>query len=152
MLFLALLVGTLSIDSSPANAGRHALPVPIPPSAARLDTVPADSGRAPAGGYTGIRSGYRQTARIVGNTVVAPTDPVVLVISVARDSPAERAGLAAGDVLLEIEGVSVRSDTVLARLVPGVSYPLRILRGRDEIEVTLVPGPPQPAAPRRAVP
>jgi S1-C subfamily serine protease len=84
--------------------------------------------------------------------MVDPGDPVVFVISVERGSPAERAGLAAGDVILEIDGASVRSNTVLARLTAGASYALRVRRRGDEVEVTLVPGPPQPAPPGRAVP
>jgi S1-C subfamily serine protease len=113
------------------------------------DTVPADSSRAVPGGYTGIRSGYSQTARIVGNTVTDPSDPVVRVVAVEKDSPGERAGLAEGDLILEVAGVKIHSDSVLGRLAPGASHVLRVLRGRDELEVTLIPGPPRPPTPRQ---
>jgi S1-C subfamily serine protease len=133
----------------PAGGMTPALPVIVTPVALVSDTVPGDSGHGVLGGYTGIRSGYRQTARIVGNTVVDPSDPMVRVFAVEKDSPAERAGLAEGDLILEIDGVTLHSDTVLSHLTPGANVVLRILRGRDEMEVTLVPGPPRPAPPWR---
>jgi S1-C subfamily serine protease len=119
-----------------AGVKTPALPVFVRPGAPASDTVPGDSSHAVLGGYTGIRSGYRQTARIVGNTVVDSGDPMVRVFAVEKDSPAERAGLAEGDLILEIDGVTVHSDTVLSHLTPGANLVLRILRARDEMEVT----------------
>jgi S1-C subfamily serine protease len=113
------------------------------------DTTPA---RIESGGYTGIRIGYRQSARIVGNTVVEPSDPIVVVLAVEAGSPAERAGLMAQDALLELDGGPIHDQLPFGRLTPGVSYTLRIRRGQDEREVVLVPDPPRPAAPRRADP
>jgi membrane-associated protease RseP (regulator of RpoE activity) len=131
--------------AGPASAGAR-------PRGFSLDTIPADSLRLRPGGYTGISSGYWQTARIVGNTVVDPSDPMVAVVGVDSASPAARAGLVSHDVILEIDGVSIRNPEALERLTPGMSYVLRIRRGQDELEVTLVPDPPRPAAPRRVAP
>ena len=148
MSLLAWLTLPLSFALHPVGGARPVPIVPALPSVA-FDTVPFDTIRAGPGGYTGIKSWYRVTARIVGDTIADPTDPLVQVSAVAKDSPAERAGLAVGDLILEIDGASVRTDDVLARLAPGSRYTLRIQRGHDELEVTLVPGPPQAATPPR---
>jgi len=50
-------------------------------------------------------------------------------------------------VILEVDGVAVSSpQKPLAALATGVAYVLRIRRGQEEREVTLVPDPPRPLA------
>jgi C-terminal processing protease CtpA/Prc len=93
-----------------------------------------------------MRTGGTLTARIVGTTVVKNGEPDVVIVRVDKDSPAERAGLAAGDVILEVDGLSVHDEAVRFVFSPGVSYTLRVRRGQQEIEVTLLPGPPRPVS------
>jgi S1-C subfamily serine protease len=112
-------------------------------SSGQQDTVPPARQRILAASYTGIRAEYLVTARIVGESVVDPSDPVVRVAAVDSGSPAERAGISARDVILEIDGARLRWTDDLEKLAPGVSYVLRIRRGGDEVEVALVPGPPR---------
>jgi membrane-associated protease RseP (regulator of RpoE activity) len=120
------------------------------PSAFRLPgSVSADTTPVAAGGYTGIISGYHQTARIVGSSVRNPSDPEVFVFAVDSASPAAQAGIRAQDILLEIDGEKVTTGGTLDRLTPGRTYSLRLQRGDDELEVALVPGPPRPRAWRR---
>jgi S1-C subfamily serine protease len=116
---------------------------PSSSSSGQQDTVPPAGQRVLAASYTGIRAEYLVTARIVGESVVDPSDPVVRVAAVDSGSPAERAGISVRDVILEIDGARLRWTTDLEKLAPGVSYVLRIRRGGDEVEVTLVPGPPR---------
>lgn len=119
---------------------------------ARVDTDTTPARPAEATAYTGMRLGYRQSGRYTGTRVTDTSDPEVLVLSVESGSPAERAGLEGNDVLLELDGVGLQSNTVLNRLTPGTSYTLRVRRGQDELELTMVPGPPRPATSRRAAP
>jgi S1-C subfamily serine protease len=69
---------------------------------------------------------------------------VVEVLSVAEPSPAQRAGLRAGDWLLALDGHPVPSVDVLQRLLAGdridQALPIRALRGRDQLSLTLIPG------------
>jgi serine protease Do len=64
----------------------------------------------------------------------------VLVTSVAADSPAARAGLKAGDVILEFAGERVRGVTELERLVretpPARSVALKVRRGGKTLALT----------------
>jgi S1-C subfamily serine protease len=134
-LAVAILVVVTLVAVSPAAAQPGGIP-----SMPSSDTVPPAARR----GYTGMRTGGTLTARIVGTTVVKNGEPDVVIVRVDKDSPAERAGLAAGDVILEVDDVSVNDEALRFVFSPGVSYVLRVRRGQQEIEVTLVPGPPQP--------
>src|SRR5579884_3733175 len=59
------------------------------------------------------------------------------VVSVAAGSPADRAGLRAGDELIAIEG-SVPRDVIEYRLLVDAADPRVLLRrGRDELEVVV---------------
>jgi len=138
---LVTILGRQPIAGGPVDPARAARPVRL-----AADTVPQ------SGGYTGLTVGYRRTARYVGQLVVDTGAVQVMVFSVASGSPAFSAGLAERDVIVELDGVALTSTTPLERLAPGVSYALRVLRGADEVEVTLVPGPPRQPAPSQARP
>ncbi|WP_298335262.1 Do family serine endopeptidase [uncultured Erythrobacter sp.] len=70
-----------------------------------------------------------------------------LVQIVTDDSPAERSGMRAGDIIVEINGSTVTSDQTVSFLVanidPGVSIPVTVLREgrRVELEATLARRP-----------
>src|ERR1017187_1834503 len=67
----------------------------------------------------------------------------VLVISIAPGSPAERAGLREGDVMVDFNGHAVPSIDVLHRLLAadhiGVESHLAVLRGTEKISLPITP-------------
>jgi S1-C subfamily serine protease len=84
-------------------------------------------------GYLGIRS---QAVEIPGATqtlLKREQATGLLIVSVEKDSPAAKAGLMVGDILVAIAGVPVlHHDELFARLsgdVAGKSQPVEILRG-----------------------
>ncbi len=74
---------------------------------------------------------------------------------ITPDSPADKAGLKDGDVILSIEGQAIDAehplDAVLTSFAPGQTIEVTILRGSDEMEVSITLGtrPCRPLAPRR---
>ena len=91
--------------------------------------------------------GGKARLRIVGDHLVPDGDLELSVMRIDAGSPAATAGLQLGDVILEVDGVAVSSpQKPLAALATGVAYVLRIRRGQEEREVTLVPDPPRPLA------
>jgi serine protease Do len=80
----------------------------------------------------------------------------VLVADVVQDSPASRAGLQAGDILLEFEGKKIEAPTDLQRAVgltsPGKTTKARIWRDKGErtVEVTVGEMPDERQAIRSA--
>ena len=69
----------------------------------------------------------------------------VIVTSVTPGGPSAKAGIAPGDVLLEVDGSEVPSMAQLFRAVwsqgqPGATIPLRILRGTKVVDVTITSG------------
>ncbi len=82
----------------------------------------------------------------------------VLVSSVEQDSPAARAGLKAGDVIVAVNGRNVESISDVTESVftaqPGSTLDIRIVRERKEMtlkaEIPERPRPPRPAESRRS--
>ncbi len=76
----------------------------------------------------------------------------VLVYSVEPDSPAARAGLQKGDVILEFEGVAVAGQNEMffrvAEAMPGTTATLKTLRDGKEREVKVVVGERPPVETR----
>ncbi len=73
-----------------------------------------------------------------------PAAGAVLVISVAPDSPADRAGLRENDLLVEFEGQPVSSIDSLHKLLTadriGVPCHLSLLRGTEKLALAVTPG------------
>lgn len=72
---------------------------------------------------------------------LAPADGGVRIEEVVPDGPAARAGLQAGDVVLEIDGRTVESPEALVGAIagraPGDAVRLRVLRGGERIDLTV---------------
>jgi S1-C subfamily serine protease len=110
------------------------------------DTIPATAVRRTEP-YTGMTLGGKALIRIVADRLVPEGDLELSVVRIDAGSPAATAGLLLGDVILEVDGVAISSpQRPLAALATGVTYVLRIRRGQEEREVSLVPGPPRPVA------
>ena len=76
-----------------------------------------------------------------------------LIASVIRNSPAERAGVRAGDILVAVEGQAINGTTAMlnaiAGLAPGARARLKLVREGREMELTVMVGKrPQPGARR----
>jgi S1-C subfamily serine protease len=72
-----------------------------------------------------------------------PAATGVLVISVAPGSPADRAGLREGDLVVEFNGQPIRSIDALHKLLTGeqigVASRLTLLRGTEKLSVAITP-------------
>ena len=69
--------------------------------------------------------------------------PSDMIASVVADTPAEAAGLAAGDRVLAIDGTPVSGDEIGERIVESEGRPLVITVERDGQEVTIGPVSPE---------
>ncbi|MDY0060716.1 MAG: trypsin-like peptidase domain-containing protein [Myxococcota bacterium] len=93
-------------------------------------------------GYLGLRLGSldRPLARSLG----LEREGGALVLEVLADSPAQQAGVQAGDVILRFGGESVRRSSDLTQLAsaagPGTKVPISLWRGRKGRKVQLVLG------------
>lgn len=90
-------------------------------------------------GYLGIR--YDED-RIIVNGQENPAK--VIVKEVSKDSPAEKAGIRAGDEILRINGLAVANgkfSAVARTLVEGDTVRLRVKRGNQERDYAVVAGP-----------
>jgi S1-C subfamily serine protease len=71
------------------------------------------------------------------------TDTAVWVVSVERGSPAERAGLKDGDLIVSFGELPVRGIDDLLRLLTedrvGTSVPLTVIRGTERRTLTVTP-------------
>lgn len=72
----------------------------------------------------------------------------VYVRAVVRGSPAQKAGLLPGDVIIKINNVVVKDQRMGLQLVAGLtvgkSYPIEIFRKGDYLAFTVIPGEKQP--------
>lgn len=85
-----------------------------------------------------------RAARQLRQAVGLPARDGLLVRGVEQDSPADRAGLVAGDLLVSAEGRPLaRIDDlheVLASAAPDAALAFSVVRGVEELEVTVVMG------------
>lgn len=86
--------------------------------------------------YTGFMWGGRVTFGPDGNPRLADY-PIVR--KVEAGSPAEKAGLAAGDVILAMNGKDAREPGAMVKPAPGTPMHIRIQHGQELRDVTLIP-------------
>jgi len=88
---------------------------------------------------------HRRTVRFHGLS----TDSAVLIISVEEGSPASRAGIRDGDIIVAFDGLPVRDADDMHRMLGeeriGVPVVLTILRRTQKLDVKVVPGESMPA-------
>lgn len=79
----------------------------------------------------------------------------VLVRSVVKDSPADKAGIKAGDVLTKVDGTSVASPNELSGAVRSAAskktYTVDLMRDRKEMSLTVTNEEPERSVPRGRV-
>ena len=91
-----------------------------------------------------------EIAGIGATLLIRPEDSAVIIIEVSENSPAERAGLLAGDLIVAIssvtpnpnwisfEGLPLRSVVNMIRGPIGTKVKIKILRGKEEKDFTLI--------------
>ena len=99
-------------------------------------------GQAPPRRRLGVAVAPPQVARRMRRAVGLPERPGLLVRAVERDSPAEHAGVKAGDLLAEaggrrLEDVDALYDVLDALPAEGGALELTVVRGSDERDVTV---------------
>jgi serine protease Do len=98
-------------------------------------------GDAPRRARLGVAVAPPHVARRLRRAVGLPEQAGVLIRSVAESSPAERAGLERGDLIVRAAGEDVDSVDSLYRALdavsPGAELVLGVLRGTDERDVTV---------------
>ena len=105
----------------------------------RLDALAR--GRSPRRHHLGVALAPAEAARHLRRAVGLPERDGLLVRAVQPGSPAERAGLRQGDLIVAASGGAVASaddlHAALDAVEPGGSLTLRILRGSEEHDVTV---------------
>jgi S1-C subfamily serine protease len=93
--------------------------------------------------YIGVEAQTTPLHRRVVRFYSLPQESGVVVISVAENSPARRAGLREGDVIIELDAKSVAGVDDLHRLLTdarvGVSSTLTVVRWTEKLELKIVP-------------
>lgn len=138
---LVILAVVFSLMASNTQAGAQSSKSSSPPA------------QTSASGYTGIGVGFQAQGRFTKKAFVPDAPPTPIVIAVAEGSPAAQAGLAVGDVVLEVNGQNGdEANSALRKPEAGVKYVVRVRRGDTEREVTVVATSAPPSAGRRAKP
>jgi S1-C subfamily serine protease len=103
--------------------------------------------------YIGVAGQTVPLARRVVRFHHLPVETGVLVISVEPNSPAQKAGLSNGDVIVEFDGVNIDGIDDLHRLLTeeraGMPARLRILRRTESLALSIVPEDATPQRLRR---
>jgi membrane-associated protease RseP (regulator of RpoE activity) len=143
VLILSLIAGT-SVATGIAAAAPPAQKQPDP----SLSSDPSDDAAAPAGrGRLGFAA--LEISPGLRTLLGAPTDRGVLVDQIRPDSPAARAGVRTGDVILEIDAAPARSVSDIIEAISdrknGDVVAVRAVRGKApvslQIKLDTDPGP-----------
>jgi S1-C subfamily serine protease len=93
--------------------------------------------------YIGVQAQTASLNRTIARHYDLETSTGALVLSAEPGSPAQRAGLQEGDVIVTLDGEPVEGVDVLHRLLGeeriGVATRLIVLRGSRRLEITVVP-------------
>ena len=93
-------------------------------------------------GYLGV--GLTELTPELRTHFGAPENAGVMVSSVEPGSPADKAGLQVGDILVRLNGAPVASVTDLHRLLTratvGAAVPVQVVRGTELVALTVVLG------------
>jgi S1-C subfamily serine protease len=99
-------------------------------------------------GYLGIGGQTTPIHRRISRFHQVPTQTGVLVTTVEPDSPAVRAGLQVGDILIAFAGQPVESVDALHKLLSeepiGASVALTLIRGTERLDFTVTPTASRP--------
>jgi S1-C subfamily serine protease len=129
----------VGINTAVAGVGLG-LAVPIDPATLRIVSALLADGRVRRA-YVGIAGGPRplppRAARRLGR------EAAIEVVEVVAGSPADRAGIRAEDLILEVDGQAVADVSSLQRLMGperiGAPVAMRIVRNGSELDLELVP-------------
>jgi len=95
-------------------------------------------------GFLGIQLNREEVDRDMAESFGLEKAGGVLVADVVPDSPAERSGLKAGDIILEIDGKVVQNNSTfrnkVALIGPGTQAELTVFRDGEKMEVKVVIG------------
>jgi S1-C subfamily serine protease len=93
--------------------------------------------------YIGVQAQTASVNRAIAHHYELNIASAALVLSVEDGSPAARAGLREGDLIVNLDGQPVEGVDVLHRLLDerriGQSWPLAVLRGSKRVELRIVP-------------
>jgi serine protease Do len=117
--------------------------IAIPVNKVKAITDRLMTGRTPQRGYLGIIANTVAIPEEIAEQVGLEQDTAVMIFSVEANSPARKAGLAMGDVLVKFNGKPVTDFMDLPRLlqedVVGKETKLTIIRRESLIETTVTP-------------
>lgn len=134
-------INTAILSRSGGSVGLG-LAVPINMARTVAETIKA-TGSVNSGSYLGVNFGPEDQWQHATSTVPAVLGvPVAEVIS---GSPAERAGILAGDVIMAVDGLTTRDQlslrTVVQRIAPGRAVPVQISREGKGVMLDVVLAP-----------
>ena len=117
----------------------------LPADAALRERVDAlGRGESPSRRRLGVAVAPRRVARRLRRSVGLPERDGVLVRGVEDGSDADRAGIAEGDLIVEVAGraIATPDDLVEALASAGTSFEVKLVRGLDERMVTVASAAP----------
>ncbi len=106
----------------------------------RLDSLCGTADDQPSGWMGLVMNGPSEYIRDGDGPMITHFLSAPVVESVEPGSPADKAGLEAGDVMVRLNGKDVRSQDIdfVRLLQPGAKIPMRVVRGSAERNVTIL--------------